>query len=53
MDLNVRSFRVAQAAMSEQLGVNNKRKESARKGDLKGGPSRAKAIHAAQRSEGR
>jgi hypothetical protein len=50
MDLNVRAFRTAQAATSEPTEPN-KRKESARKGGLAGGPSRAKTISAARRSE--
>jgi len=50
MDLNVRAFRVVQAATSEST-MPDKRKESARKGGLKGGPSRAMSISAARRSE--
>jgi hypothetical protein len=50
MDLNVRAFRVVQAALSETV-VPNKRKESAKKGGLLGGPSRAKSISAERRRE--
>jgi hypothetical protein len=50
MDLNVRAFRVVQAALSEPL-VPNKRKESARKGGLAGGRSRAVSITAERRQE--
>jgi hypothetical protein len=50
MDLNVRAFRVVQAATSEPA-VTDKRKESSRKGGLSGGPSRARSISAARRSE--
>jgi hypothetical protein len=50
MDLNVRAFRVVQAAMSENT-VIDKKKESARKGGLLGGPSRARSVNAERRSE--
>jgi hypothetical protein len=50
MDLNVRAFRVVQAATAEPT-LPDKKKESARKGGLKGGPSRAKSIGAERRSE--
>ena len=50
MDLNVRAFRVVQAALSEPA-VPDKRKESARKGGLAGGVSRAKSISAERRTE--
>lgn len=50
MDLNVRAFRVVQAALSERTMLD-KRKESARKGGLAGGQSRAKSISAVRRSE--
>jgi hypothetical protein len=50
MDMNVRAFRVVHAALAEPTAPN-KHKESARKGGLKGGPSRAKSISAARRSE--
>jgi hypothetical protein len=50
MDLNVRAFRVVQAAISEPTAPD-KRKESARKGGLAGGPSRARSISAERRSE--
>jgi hypothetical protein len=49
MDLNVRAFRTVQAALSEPI-LPSKRKESSRKGGLRGGPSRAKSISAEQRS---
>lgn len=50
MDLNVRAFRIVQAALA-QPAEPNKRKEAARKGGLLGGPSRAKSICAKRRSE--
>jgi hypothetical protein len=50
MDLNVRAFRVVQAALSEPTAPD-KRKESSRKGGLLGGPSRAKSISAKRRTE--
>ena len=50
MDLNVRAFRVVQAAIAEPA-MPDKRKESARKGGLAGGPSRARSISAERRSE--
>ena len=50
MDLNVRAFRVVQAVTSEPT-VIDKRKESARKGGLLGGPSRARSISAKRRKE--
>lgn len=49
MDLNVRAFRTVQAALTEATAPD-KRKESSRKGGLRGGPSRAKTISAEQRS---
>lgn len=53
MDLNVRAFRVVQAALSE---TNNSptviaKKAAARKGGLVGGPSRARSISAERRRE--
>lgn len=50
MDLNVRAFRVVQAALSNPT-VPDKRKQAARKGGLAGGVSRAKSISARRRSE--
>lgn len=50
MDLNVRAFRTVQAAL-EQPVAPDKWKESARKGGLLGGPSRAKAMSAQRRKE--
>lgn len=50
MDINVRAFRVVQAAISEPA-PSNKRKASARKGGLVGGPARAKSISAQRRKE--
>jgi hypothetical protein len=50
MDLYVRAFRVVQAATAEPTPPD-KKKESARKGGLKGGPSRARTVSAARRSE--
>jgi len=50
MDLNVRAFRTVQAALSEP-SAPDRRKQSARKGGLAGGPSRAKSISAKRRTE--
>ncbi len=50
MDLNVRAFRIVQAALSEPTAPD-KRKESSRKGGQLGGPSRAKSISAQRRTE--
>jgi len=50
MDLNVRAFRTVQAALSEE-SAPSKRKQSSRKGGLRGGPARAKSISPARRSE--
>lgn len=50
MDLNVRAFRTAQAALSEPTEPD-KRKESARRGGLSGGRARADSMTARQRSE--
>lgn len=50
MDVNVRAFRVVQAAISDRAEPDP-RKVSARKGGLIGGPSRAKSISAERRRE--
>lgn len=50
MDLNVRAFRTVQAALSEP-NLPSKRKESSRKGGLRGGPSRAKSVSPERRVE--
>jgi len=50
MDVNVRAFRVVQAALSEKKEPDA-RKVAARKGGLVGGPSRARAISPARRTE--
>jgi hypothetical protein len=50
MDVNVRAFRVVQAATSERKEPEA-RKVAARKGGLIGGPSRARSISAERRSE--
>ncbi|HEX3892616.1 MAG TPA: hypothetical protein VHW46_08590 [Terracidiphilus sp.] len=50
MDLNVRAFRTVQAALTDPA-ASDKRRESARKGGLKGGPSRAKTMSAKRRTE--
>ena len=50
MDENVRAFRVVQAALSDP-SPPDKRKESARRGGLAGGRSRAKSITAERRTE--
>ena len=52
MDLNVRAFRVVQEALNGGSSASsNPKKEAARKGGLKGGPSRAKSISPARRIE--
>lgn len=51
MDLNVRAFRVVQAAINGESTPTNAKKEAARKGGLVGGPSRARSISAARRRE--
>lgn len=50
MDLNVRAFRTVQAALSE-ASAPNERKQSSRKGGLRGGPARASAISPERRKE--
>lgn len=50
MDLNVRAFRTVQAALAEPA-ASDKRKEAARKGGLRGGPSRAQSISPKRRKE--
>ncbi len=50
MDVNVRAFRVVQAAISEHPAPDA-RKIAARNGGLIGGPSRAQSISAERRSE--
>jgi hypothetical protein len=50
MDLNVRAFRVVQAAFAEPAEPD-KRKLAARKGGLLGGTSRARLLSAKRRSE--
>jgi hypothetical protein len=50
MDVNVRAFRVVQAAISEREEPDP-RIVSARKGGLIGGPSRARSISAERRRE--
>jgi hypothetical protein len=52
MDLNVRAFRIVQAAISDSReNVVDAKKASARKGGLIGGPSRAKSVSAKRRTE--
>jgi hypothetical protein len=50
MDVNVRAFRVVQAALAERTEPDA-RKVAAQKGGLIGGPSRAKSISAERRRE--
>jgi hypothetical protein len=50
MDVNVRAFRVVQAALSDHKEPDA-RKVAARKGGLVGGPSRARSISAERRRE--
>jgi len=49
MDLNVRAFRVVQEAVNGDSRVLNPKKEAARRGGLKGGPSRAQSVSREQR----
>lgn len=53
MDLNVRAFRVVQAAISEHTENTEieSKKAAARKGGLAGGPSRARSMSAKRRRE--
>jgi len=53
MDVNVRAFRVVQAALAEpkEPTTMDAKKASARKGGLIGGPSRARSIDAERRRE--
>lgn len=51
MDLNVRAFRVVQAAVSDTSPTVTAKKASSRKGGLIGGPSRASSISAERRHE--
>lgn len=50
MDVNVRAFRTVQAAISGDSASNSK-KESSRKGGLKGGRSRAMSMSRERRVE--
>jgi hypothetical protein len=53
MDVNVRAFRVVQAALAEpkEPTTVDAKRASARKGGLIGGPSRARSIGAERRRE--
>ena len=53
MDVNVRAFRVVQAATAEQKEptVIDRKREASRKGGLAGGPSRARSLSARRRRE--
>jgi hypothetical protein len=51
MDLNVRAFRVVQTAINGPSAAPDPKKASARKGGLKGGPSRARSISRERRVE--
>ncbi len=53
MDLNVRAFRVVQAATAEHKEPTemDAKKEAARKGGLIGGPSRARSMSAKRRRQ--
>ena len=53
MDLNVRAFRVVREAISHESSPasSNNKKAASRSGGLKGGPSRARSMSAARRSE--
>jgi hypothetical protein len=50
VDVNVRAFRVVQAAINEKAPVS-KKKEASRQGGLKGGPARARSISRERRVE--
>ena len=50
MDVNVRAYRLVQQAIGEPVPASAK-KVAARKGGLKGGPARAKAITPERRTE--
>lgn len=50
MDLNVRAFRTVQAALADPVAPE-KHRESARRGGLRGGPSRAKSLSSKRRTE--
>jgi hypothetical protein len=51
MDVNVRAYRVVQAALDEPSSAPSPKKEAARKGGLRGGPSRAASISRERRVE--
>lgn len=51
MDLNVRAFRVVEAAISGSSSAQNERKAAAKKGGLIGGPSRARSMSRERRIE--
>lgn len=51
MDVNVRAYRVVQAALGDPPSAPSPKKEAARKGGLRGGPSRAKSISRERRVE--
>lgn len=53
MDMNVRAFRVVQAATMEQKEPTemDAKREASKKGGLLGGPSRANSISARRRRE--
>jgi hypothetical protein len=50
MDMNLRAFRTVQAALSGPVAPT-KRKQSSRKGGLRGGPARAKVMSPERRKE--
>jgi hypothetical protein len=50
MDVNVRAYHLVQQAIGEPVPASAK-KAAARKGGLKGGPARAKAITPERRTE--
>lgn len=51
MDVNVRAFRFVQRAINGETTPQTAKQVSARKGGLRGGPARAKAISPARRAE--
>lgn len=51
MDVNVRAFRFVHRVLDGESTPLTTKKTAARKGGLKGGPARAKAISPARRAE--
>ena len=51
MDLNVRAFRIVQEAIKETDSAAEKKRESSRRGGLKGGRARATSVSRERRIE--